>query len=291
MYRFIAAATLLISSNAFALAPAEPMYSASGVNNTQTSFEMNIRIGDASIINAGHLAAEVEYADLKKGNEFNIMPRRPVSIQFMPVVKIPFIPFKIDRLIPTTMYRARVKLYSGSKLLYTTPFYYTTTLGGDPKSLVRNRMILRGLKEFSDSEHGLVGQNGTVAVDGTRYGADKGELWCSEFYAWTGVGSLKGVNGLASVKRLTKYFRDHSGLMPASKIAEVARRGDYLSLDTDQNGDANHSAMFLAVEFDEDAGQNFVWTLEGNYGNKIKVVRRPLDKVFVNLGHIMATQI
>jgi hypothetical protein len=190
------------------------------------------------------------------------------------------------------MYRARVSLswLDGStfRQLAVSDWYYTTTRGPDPKSIVRTDMILRGMKEFSESEKGFVGENGTVDIDGTRYGADIGELWCSEFYAWTGSTYLNGISGLSSVRRLTNYFAEHNSWLAASEIAEKARRGDYLSMDTDLDGEPNHSGMFLAYEVDN--GVEYVWTLEGNSGNKVKVHRRPLDNVIFGLGHIKNTQ-
>lgn len=281
---------LFLSLNANAAAPLDIIYDAMGQNNQPSSFDIIAMIGDPNIARVRNLYAEVEYAELSKSAELNIMPKQKVSVGQWPVSNAPFIEVRVDRLKETTMYRARINLYKSDASsyikLYTTPFYYTTTTGPDPKSLIRTRMILRGLKEFSDSERGYVGANGTMSKDGTRYGADPGELWCSEFYAWVADSFLKGIKGAASVKKIKAYFSKHSGLWGNSTADfEKARRGDYLSMDTDLNGDANHSGMFLALDRDDEG--LFVWTLEGNSGNKIRVHRRPYDRVFVDIGHIM----
>lgn len=295
MGRWITLVTFLFSFSALAaLPPLDLLYYEKGIRNTDTSFDISAIVGDATIAKAANaLYAVVEYAELSKANELNIMPRQQIGIGQMPVVKYPYINVKVDRLKPTTMYRARITVYrkeanGGFTALHTTPFYYTTTTGPDDKSIIRTAMVLKGLKEFSDSEKGYVGLNGTKFKDGTKYGADLGEKWCSEFYAWLAAPSLKGAAGLASVKKLTNYFTTHKGMEPASAIPEKARRGDYLSMDGDNSGAANHSGMFLA--FDKDDEGDFVWTLEGNYGNQIKVNRRPFNKVFKGLGRIMHSQ-
>lgn len=292
MFRFVLLMTLFLSTNAFS-ETLENIYYSNGFVNEPTSFYVTIQINDRRLANRTDLWIQPEYAALNDTAKPWYPARQRLVVEKLPVTGTPVVKVRFAGLDETTMYRARIIIQreEGPQIIdmVTSPWYYTTTAGNDPKSIIRTRMILKGLKEFYDSERGLVGANGTVDVDGTRYGADPGELWCSEFYAWTAKGNLKNVDGLTSVKRITKYFTDHNGMMPASDIPEKARRGDYLSMDTDLNGDANHSGMFLAHEIDR-TGQAFVWTLEGNSGNKVKVNRRPYDAVFIGLGHIMHSQ-
>jgi hypothetical protein len=86
---------------------------------------------------------------------------------------------------------------------------------------------------------------------------------------------MPGVAGRRSVQRLIDHFESYASFYPATEIPTRAAPGDYLPLDSDKDGDLNHSAMFLAY----DASQTpiVIWTLEGNHGNKVSVVQRDFD--------------
>ena len=95
-------------------------------------------------------------------------------------------------------------------------------------------------------------------MDGTRYGADKGELWCSEFCDRSLPGSSDGAP--SNVSSVLSFFSGYLSRVysPSHNRPEKAKRGDYLALDTNGDGSPNHSAMFLA--FDHARGK--MWTLK-----------------------------
>jgi hypothetical protein len=290
MIRAFLALSLYVSTQALSAGILEPAYLAQGIGNTSDGFTIPVKINSPAIAAMTDLYAQVQYAPLYASMQLISGPLQKVTVGFLPGVAS-FFAIDVRGLRETTMYRAQVNLYRADGIhLGQSSFYYTTTTGKDPKSISRTRMVLKGLKEFYDSELGLVGQGGTVAVDGTRYGADVGEAWCSEFYSWVATGSLKNISGIGHFAKLIELFRAAGGLLHPTAIPTVARRGDYLAMDTDDTLGTNHSGMFLAYEKLAD-GQEFVWTLEGNSGKKVRVNRRPFNSVFTALGHIMSSQI
>jgi len=166
--------------------------------------------------------------------------------------------------------------------------FYTMT--DSPISSVHNRFltVMRGLAEYYASQDGEVGYWGSLSEDGRRYGADRNEKWCSEFYVWVTRRFVEDMSG-TTVEDIMDFFGDRAELHTAREIP-VGQPGDYLPLDTDENGDLNHSAMFLAYE----PGESRVWNLEGNWSNEVVVHKRsysfPLrlgdGNVFRRLGHI-----
>ena len=66
----------------------------------------------------------------------------------------------------------------------------------------------------------------------------------------------------SNISSLLSFFSAHFARVfsPSQNRLEKAERGDYLALDTNDDGDTNHSAMFLAYDDALDA----MWTLEGN---------------------------
>ena len=126
-----------------------------------------------------------------------------------------------------------------------------------------HRHRLAGLYEYYASEHqGLTGYRGVSYLDGTRYGGDKGEAWCSEFYSWAVNTQALHMGHRANISALRAYFDAYLSRVtsPSPGRLEKAQRGDYLALDTNDDDSTNHSAMFLA--WDEAIGA--MWTLEGN---------------------------
>ncbi len=281
------ALALIVSVRAFSAEALQPAYYLQGIDNTHTSFRIIVKVHSKEIAQLKNVRAQVEYAPLHSSTSPQTTPMRMYAFGYDKGV--PYLSLPVTGLQETTMYRARLNVYNLNGVhLGSSSYYYTTTTGDNPKSIIRNRMVLKGLREFYDSELGLVGKGGTVAVDGTRYGADVGEAWCSEFYSWVGTGYLKNIKGISNFNGLMEFFRKAGGLSNRSAIPTVARRGDYLAMDTDEVQGTNHSGMFLAYE--KVGKDEFVWTLEGNSGKKIRVNRRPLNKVFTGLGHIMASQ-
>jgi hypothetical protein len=274
----------------------EPLYYANGNRNTTTGFRMTVQVNDDSVVALGpNPVADVELKRLSS-TASQRLPRRNVRIDSLDGVS--FVTVSLSGLVQAAPYRARIRFFDarGAQVGPASDWYYTTTGGNGETSAARTAILLEGFHQLAESDHGEVGYRGR-AVDGTRYGADPNELWCSEFYSWAVQDELEGSGGKASVSQLVDYFRRYDSYAGASKIAAKALRGDYLPLDTDQDGKKNHSAMFLALESrpdgdDADTARDlFVWTLEGNSGNTVSVRFRPLDKVFTGLGRIVADQL
>jgi len=285
MFRSLVALSLFLSAQAFSF-KLEPAYIIQGHGNTTNSFKIVVNVDQNEVEDLHKLYMHAEYAPLHSSKFTKYTDIVPVS--FGMAATGYFISTEISGLDETTVYRARINLYrlDGSyKSVQSSGYYYTTTLGNDPKSLARNRMLLAAFREFYDSERGFVGAGGTKFIDGTKYGADPGEAWCSEYYSWVSKEHLKGIAGLASFTKLIEYFRAAGGLYNRSHIPSKARRGDYLGLDTDGVGGINHSAMFLAYEKADDG--EWVWTIEGNSGNKIRIHRRPFNDAILAFGHIV----
>ena len=175
---------------------------------------------------------------------------------------------------------------------------YTTTDGTTSEERARTGMVLRALKQLGEDAQGLVGYHGSSSVNGTRYGASTGDLWCSEFYGWAGRPLVFGYSTFlgfvylytysSTVDTLEYYFKIFGALRSGSAIPTLAKRADYLAMNTKTNApDApNHSGMFLAY----DAKLMEVWTVEGNVGNSVSIGRAPFN---VNrqrsLGHLTST--
>jgi hypothetical protein len=196
------------------------------------------------------------------------------------------------------VYRARMSLFRreangsytriGPSANYKTGYFYSMTDSEIVKVHARFQIVMKGLKQYSDSRRGYVGYAGTIAADGTRYGADLREAWCSEFYSWVTGEFLRNMNG-NDVEDLRSYFSSYDSLYAASEIPTRAGPGDYMPLDTNGDNKRNHSAMFLA--YDTSQANPIVWCLEGNAGNEVKIVDRAADftggrPVFHNLGYI-----
>jgi len=154
-------------------------------------------------------------------------------------------------------------------------WYTTTTDGTSGMSKLRTDVLLRALKQVEESRLGRVGYWGSVDDEGTRYGADIGDLWCSEFYSWS-VKPYVPVSGntVAALKSKFKlkgaYYTDVQG---------VAARGDWIHTST-------HSTMFLAL--DTAVLPREIWTVEGNLDNEVRVMHRKVSD-YVGVGHIQSS--
>lgn len=190
-----------------------------------------------------------------------------------------------------TVYRFSVKLYwvlsNGVKYYFgdRSEWYYSVTYDTTQKSKARSAIVLRALKQYGDSLFGRVGYNGSLYRDGTRYGADVGEYWCSEFYSWSTRDKLKFMSGRQNVDSLLQYFRAYLSLYEPSKIRfSKSYRGDYLAIGAVGVDNETHSGMFLAYE----PGQDRVWTIEGNIDDKVEVMwwRTPTGDEIKKVGYI-----
>jgi hypothetical protein len=200
-----------------------------------------------------------------------------------------YVTLRITGLQPETVYKAVVQFKdksTGSNLGSHTAAYYSVTDGTSNQAKRRTAILLRGFKEYNESKMGRVGYWGTEYKDGTKYGASKGELWCSEFYAWVTKPYLEGVSRRSSVASLRRFFRQRNQYKRINTdILTRARPGDYISMDTDNDKKKDHSGMFLAWE----PARSTVWLIEGNTsGNEVNIRERAPSEVD-GLGHITAS--
>lgn len=201
-----------------------------------------------------------------------------------------FVTIRVTDLKPETVYRVdQVQILDASTSnalgdsTHDDNPYYTTTDGDTFHAQRRTAILLRGLHEFNEDQMGRVGYRGTEYKDGTKYGARKGEQWCSEFYAWVTKPYLEDISRRASVPRLRSFFRQRNEYDRINEdVLQRAKRGDYIAMDIDKDEKKDHSGMFLAY----DPAKKWVWLLEGNTsGNQVDVRHRTPDEVD-GLGHI-----
>ncbi|MBF0104639.1 MAG: putative metal-binding motif-containing protein [Deltaproteobacteria bacterium] len=270
---------------------AEFFYSALGVNNTSRGFDLKSKINDFNIIKSKNRLYVILYVSALS-NYSNIKESNHIKVSAAALSKTnPYIRINVKDMTPGTVYRAKLRFYerlsSGTyrRIGATSSWYYTTTLDTNVAKYARNYAVLKGLKEFDDSHKGLVGYMGTKSPNGTRYHADNYELWCSEFYSWV-VGDYFGdFENKGTVASLVEAFGEYfvsSSKHSLSNLVKFAQVGDYIPMDTDDDGKANHSAMYLAY----DSQNNTVWTLEGNFDNNVQVIRRSYDRRFKGFGRL-----
>lgn len=257
-----------------------PLHYVAGNNNTTSSFVVTLLMKDRLFIDWPIApGAEVRITDLRNSGTFTTQINNNTVTKSGAFVSVP-----VTGLFPTRVYKVSVRLYVCFFSCSYTPWsddYYTTTTGISPKSLARTGVVLRALAQMGDSELQMVGYRGALAVDGTRYGASYGEMWCSEFYSWS-TGAHLDWDGSPpdDIDGILDVYADHGGRRPASDVPVWADRGDYVAFDFNGGG-KHHSAMVLAW----DPGMNTLWTVEGNTGNEVGVRDRRLVNV-KGFGHI-----
>ena len=270
-------------------------YFEEGNHNTSYGFQMLVNLNSQDILDqkaAGRLYADVEYARLK--NSENVLKREKFLVNmFDRETSAARISVAVSNSDSATVFRARVHFHRRSadgkfhKLGLWSNWYYTMTNGELDKTRTRARIVLKGFKEYSDSLNGLVGYRGTEAIDGTRYHADRNEIWCSEFYVWVTKHWLPGISGSDTYDDLIDFFKDNHSFYSSAEIPSRAAPGDYLPIDSNADGKTNHSAMFLAY----DTSKNLVWTLEGNSGDKVDVNTRSLATEIKGLGYLQRSEL
>ena len=261
---------------------------ASGFDRTLTSFGMVVRMNDALLENWASrnmtVRVEVEFAPL---NFSNFVKRR--FLPYAPDASPDLAHVVVTDLWNDTVYQAKARFVSCVQFAVTggcrmTPWsnvFYGATGGDDWDGERRANVVSAALSQFNDSNYQLVGYG---AGDGKRYGASYGEQWCSEFYSWVLDPYIKpwavGFRP-ATVSALVLNFIKMGQLFDSSAVPGLGRRGDYLAMDTDGDGEANHSGMLLAWDND----RNLAWTVEGNSGNEVRVNQRQLDEI-MHLGRL-----
>jgi hypothetical protein len=263
-------------------------YRPGGLGNTENSFDIAFSINDAEIYHTHesmfyNLKVEIEYQKLSNTGLTYYSGKKSLK-SYLAMGPYSYAVARLTGLSRTTVYRARVRFYKSSRFQKQSRYgtttsakisdteigdpsdwYYSTTDGSSDISKARTDILLQGFYEYDQGNHReLVGYRGLSEPGGTRYGAIKGEAWCSEFYSWVANHRLSGLGHRSSVKKMMRYFNGHSAGVSNPTLDQVKRkikRGDYLGEDT--SGEAkskNHSAMFL--DYDLYTGQ--IWTLDGN---------------------------
>ena len=139
----------------------------------------------------------------------------------------------------------------------------TTTDATHELGKARTRLVLKAFLETYYSSIGFSGYRGYEQPDGTRYGGDLGERWCSEYYSFVANTQLAGVGHRSNVTKVIDYFQEYGAYASVSDPNEYmnsAERGDYVAMDTNIDGTKNHSALFLAY----DVATKEIWTADGN---------------------------
>jgi hypothetical protein len=260
-------------------------YGVAGHRVTTSGFGLEVTVNDTAVLETWRnrttgrvavpkrsLAYEVEYQTLSNTGVTLSTGRRTIS-GFFDFGAVGRVSLDLTGLAANTVYRARVQFYEratyGLLDLDTavgdaSAWFYSVTSHSSVRGQARRDVVLRGLYEaYVDEVYSDVGYRGDVDVDGTRYGAEEGEAWCSEFYAWVVGQTVTGMVDVSGYDDLIEYFEDAAAytlVAAPTDYTGLAKHGDYLAEDTDLDGSLNHSAMFLA--YDTHLGE--LWTLDGN---------------------------
>lgn len=274
---------------------AEPQYSPTGNQNTQTGFAVTVRLVHADTIALGndlHGRVDVTPLDGHTGTVFSPVHRTQL-FQNRTGTGDRYARFSVSGLAPERAYQATVRFFRPD--LATTVgtrsgVYYTATRGSSEMANARTDIILKALNEVQESDESRVGYKGTVDRNGTRYGAPADEAWCTEFYSWNAKLHIgDGMSSNDSTDRIANWFAGYwGGLLGPAQVATTGQPGDWLGLDPGADeGKRHHSAMLLAVNGDK------VWTVEGNTGNasghggnSVTAKQRSISGDVTDLGHL-----
>ncbi len=211
-------------------------------------FEVFVRIADdavPAVFEDGALYARVETQALTDtaASRFGSYQR----IQWLhDLPEFAYTAVSISGLASATVYRARVRFYrrvvSGGRAIYwpvgVASDWHRQMTDGDGLDGARADMVNAGLYEaWLDGKQGRVGYY-AADENGTRYGADLDEAWCSEFYSAVLTPFVDGLGHRSSVARIIDWYADYGRdiEVPADRAEDwmsiFARPGDYLALDT-----------------------------------------------------------
>lgn len=264
-------------------------YSPWGTGQAVDGFEVPVHIADDNIMNvygsSATLQYKLEYQELEDTGTTYTTAFKDVT-WLWDYGTYGYTHLEIDGLDAATMYRVRVRFYrktvgtgpGGLPLTTRLPvgvqsgWYYSMTDSTNTLESARMSMVMYGLSEYGNNQLEEVGYLGSWYADGTRYGADMGEAWCSEFYSWVADHELIDINHRHSVSTILDYFEDEGNRVDIDSSNRVlvewlAQPGDYLGEDTDLDGAVNHSAMFLAW----DQASDTIITLDGNTTGRVDV--------------------
>lgn len=269
----------------------EYLYFENGIGNGDTSFYIAPKINDFNVAFLAVYGADV-YADIRwRSHEENGSSANQTT------GKIPISVFQyatpeygtfwttvvpLTGLTRATAYRAQVRFYvkqNGSyqrlnfynNRVYNTVTYDSQSAAGGARTLI----ALSALKQSNEQELGRVGWNGTVDVNGTRYGAGANEAWCTEFYAWNARNQLDGIVNVSNTTGMRNFFGSDYHAGHSASDLDAARPGDWLGMDTNDDGKKNHSGVFLAHRKD-----GKVVSVDGNTGgHRVRIKTRDPDAV------------
>lgn len=129
--------------------------------------------------------------------------------------------------------------------------------------IVRVEIVICGFYEFFLSEYvGYVGYYGFIYEDGTWYGVDVGELWCSEFYSWVVGYEVFSMGSVAGVLGFVDWFIDWKRLVEVLGLEDFIDDvcfGDYM-VEVNDEGVFIYLVMFLVYDVNIDT----CWMLDGN---------------------------
>lgn len=272
-----------------------PYYTGSGFDVTTNSFSAVVRLNDSQVRPAQRMGtpikADVWLEPLTMSKTAKLIAGLPATYHEDGLVKV-----NITGLTSNTPYRAMFRFYFCEPYCVFTAWtthYYSTTTGVTAKDKAAAKIVLSALKQFNDNKYQLVGYGYTLPgfpwrnPDGTRYGADFGEMWCSEFYSWVTKAYLNW-NGSppSNTEDMQQRFALAGGLYETWQAPWTVKQGDWFGLDSDGDGSMNHTALVLAYDQDK----KHFWTIEGNSGNEVLVGTRTLNEVKA-FGHIVNSMV
>lgn len=191
------------------------------------------------------------------------------------------IDFTVDQLSPSTVYRLE-----GAKVTATTNApdkpaivvamrhpYHMATVDESKLSKARRKLVLRALAESYDWDHG-------------NYMSSKGYAsgsWCDRFYTWAVAKDFK----LTHAYSAKSFFSQYRTLGNASRIPNLAKTksvtGDLIRYEGTSQG--THTLMIIAY----DEALKSIWTVEGNYNNRVMRLKRGLSSGWMH-GHLIEAQ-
>jgi hypothetical protein len=273
-----------------------------GFDNSDYSYKMRVKLNNEDVLNyyqAGTpIYAKVTYRkiteDSSKDQESDYQRVFFIDYPHSKIGDYKGTNITLSGLDKTTVYRSRVKFYykSGDTYvpigIYGPNVYYTTTTDTSEdkdRSQARTGILLQAFMELFYQQIGIVGKLGTEFVNGTRYGADANEKWCTEFYSFVSQWQLKNIYPISNTSDMQTYFGKNFSLVNKLSDLDGALRADWLTLDFDDNGTKDHTAMFLGKYFD-----GRIVTIEGNTGNRVAIRHRDVSDIY-GYGHIASDMV
>jgi Putative metal-binding motif len=276
----------------------EFIYFSDGLNNTNKSYDIRVKINDSTLINYSEywpIYAKVFYRDITRGvdaeRSTDYLPVSFGNFQHPWVGNYKGTTLSVSRLPDANyskIYRNNVKFYffyqfnSADTENYheitqaNSNLYYTATRLTTNKLIqARSSLALRAFTELFYQHLGLLGKNGSEWINGTRYAADVNDQWCTEFYSFVTHWNLRDSYPLDHSTKMVKYFGNNFFKITDGVNLSNARLGDYLAFDFSNDTKTDHSAMFLGVHQD-----GRIVTAEGNAGNRVKIRYRNLDDIY-----------